>query len=312
MVEGERRRRRPRCASCAERRAPRGGAAARSPATGDFARGESPVRDRGSSGRRSSGDAGRARGRRIRVENRRERAGAERAATAARRSRRSLHLDPPAAARDGRRASSRSSTRPCDSVNTWPVLASPAGRRDARRGDRAARPPADRAREPRQPFDTTEIEEALLLHVQALSDGERAEIERAGPGGARDDRARARRSTPRGDRCAARPGGAARPGRRASRRGRRAAVRDPSAGCPRSRSDGVTFRRGGQRGAPARPRRRPPGADARGPHAHGRADLPRLRRQGAPRRHVDDARPGAAARDRPLPLFFAPEVEVVE
>ena len=39
-------------------------------------------------------------------------------------------------------------------------------------------------------FDSTEIEEALLLHVQALSDGERAEIERPGSGGARDDRAR--------------------------------------------------------------------------------------------------------------------------
>ena len=32
-------------------------------------------------------------------------------------------------------------------------------------------------------FDSTEIEEALLLHVQVLSDEEREEIERAGPDG---------------------------------------------------------------------------------------------------------------------------------
>ena len=38
-------------------------------------------------------------------------------------------------------------------------------------------------------FDNTEIEEALLLHVQALCDAERARDRRAGPGGARDDRA---------------------------------------------------------------------------------------------------------------------------
>ena len=38
-------------------------------------------------------------------------------------------------------------------------------------------------------FDSTEIEEALLLHVHALSESEREEIARAGPGGPRDGRA---------------------------------------------------------------------------------------------------------------------------
>ena len=40
----------------------------------------------------------------------------------------------------------------CENVNTWPVLASPGGRRGARGGDVPARPPADRAGEPRQPL----------------------------------------------------------------------------------------------------------------------------------------------------------------
>ena len=44
-------------------------------------------------------------------------------------------------------------------------------------------------------FDSTEIEEALLLHVQALSDAERAEIERADPA-VREMIARAAAATP--------------------------------------------------------------------------------------------------------------------
>ena len=47
-------------------------------------------------------------------------------------------------------------------------------------------------------FDNTEIEEALLLHVQTLSDAERAADRRAGPGGPRDDRA-GRTATPERD-----------------------------------------------------------------------------------------------------------------
>ena len=45
-------------------------------------------------------------------------------------------------------ASSRRSTGRAASVNTFPVLARRRRRRGGRRGDRAARPPADRAREP--------------------------------------------------------------------------------------------------------------------------------------------------------------------
>ena len=45
-------------------------------------------------------------------------------------------------------------------------------------------------------FDSTEIEEALLLHVQTLSDAERAEIERADPA-VREMVARAAAATPK-------------------------------------------------------------------------------------------------------------------
>jgi hypothetical protein len=69
----------------------------------------------------------------------------------------------------------------CQSVNTWPVLATPED--DALLGAAIVLPdhpqlaPESRA----NLFDGTEIEEALLLHVQALSDGEREEIARQDP-----------------------------------------------------------------------------------------------------------------------------------
>lgn len=68
----------------------------------------------------------------------------------------------------------------CENVNTWPVLASPAD--DAVLGaaillpDHPAIAPESRV----NTFDNTEIEEALLLHVQTLSDSEREAIESAG------------------------------------------------------------------------------------------------------------------------------------
>jgi hypothetical protein len=70
---------------------------------------------------------------------------------------------------------------PPTSVNTYPVLASETD--DAVLGTTYALPDHPRiAPESRGGlFDSTEIEEALLLHVQVLSDGERAEIERADP-----------------------------------------------------------------------------------------------------------------------------------
>ncbi len=70
---------------------------------------------------------------------------------------------------------------PCGSVNTFPVLASPAD--DVVVGAAIVLPDHPQlAPESRGGlFDSTEIEEALLLHVKALSDGEREEIERQDP-----------------------------------------------------------------------------------------------------------------------------------
>jgi hypothetical protein len=71
--------------------------------------------------------------------------------------------------------------RSYDSVNTFPVLATPAD--DAVLGAAIVLPDHPQiAPESRGSlFDGTEIEEALLLHVQVLSDEERAEIEQQDP-----------------------------------------------------------------------------------------------------------------------------------
>ena len=70
---------------------------------------------------------------------------------------------------------------PCESVNTWPVLASPED--DVMLGAAIILPDHPQiAPESRgNLFDNTEIEEALVLHVQVLSDEERAEIEQQDP-----------------------------------------------------------------------------------------------------------------------------------
>ena len=76
---------------------------------------------------------------------------------------------------------------PCHSVNTWPVLASPGDDVDAEIAivlpDHSQIAPESRG----NLFDNTEIEEALVLHVQALSDVERAALEEQDPA-VRDDR----------------------------------------------------------------------------------------------------------------------------
>jgi hypothetical protein len=71
--------------------------------------------------------------------------------------------------------------RPCQSVNTFPVLATPAD--DVVLGAAIVLPDhPEIAPESRGGlFDSTEIEEALLLHVQVLSDAERSEIEQQDP-----------------------------------------------------------------------------------------------------------------------------------
>jgi hypothetical protein len=85
--------------------------------------------------------------------------------------------------------------RHCPSINTFPVLAS--AEDDVVVGATIVLPDHPQiAPESRGSlFDGTEIEEALLLHVQALSDGEREEIERQDPA-VREMIARAAAATP--------------------------------------------------------------------------------------------------------------------
>jgi hypothetical protein len=85
--------------------------------------------------------------------------------------------------------------RACDSVNTFPVLASDAD--DVMLGAAIMLPdhPSIAPESLGGLFDSTEIEEALLLHVHVLSDGERAEIERQDPA-VREMVARAAAATP--------------------------------------------------------------------------------------------------------------------
>ncbi len=69
----------------------------------------------------------------------------------------------------------------CENVNTWPVLASPGD--DVVLGAAMFLPDHPRIAPESLGglFDNTEIEEALLLHVQTLSEEERAEVEAAEP-----------------------------------------------------------------------------------------------------------------------------------
>ena len=127
---------------------------------------------------------------------------------------------------------------PCRSVNTWPVLASPAD--DVMLGAAIVLPDHPQiAPESRgNLFDNTEIEEALVLHVQALSDAERAAIEQQDPA-VREMIERA---------------GAVTPDELLKLHGRMtleppqpsAAVRDPTRGLPEVEVEGVVFRRGGR------------------------------------------------------------------
>ncbi len=133
---------------------------------------------------------------------------------------------------------------PCDSVNTWPVLASPDD--DVMLGAAIVLPDHPRiAPESRgNLFDNTEIEEALVLHVHALSDAERAEIEDQDPA-VREMLERAMAVTPEEvlklhGRVEVRDPITREPPRPS------AAVRDPTRGLPEVEVDGVVFRRGGR------------------------------------------------------------------
>lgn len=133
---------------------------------------------------------------------------------------------------------------PCDSVNTWPVLASRDD--DVMLGTAIVLPDHPQiAPESRgNLFDNTEIEEALVLHVQVLSDEERAELEHQDPA-VREMIERASAVTPEEllnlhGRVEVRDPVTREPPRPS------ADVRDPTRGLPEAEVDGVVFRRGGQ------------------------------------------------------------------
>jgi hypothetical protein len=119
---------------------------------------------------------------------------------------------------------------PCDSVNTWPVLASPAD--DLMLGAAIVLPDHPQiAPESRGTlFDNTEIEEALVLHVQVLSDTEREQIARQDPA-VREMVERASAVTP---------------DQLSELHGRMKEIHDPTQGLPEVEVEGRVFRRGGR------------------------------------------------------------------
>ena len=201
--------------------------------------------------------------------------------------------------------------RPCASVNTFPVLATAAD--DAVLGAAIVLPDHPQiAPESRGGlFDSTEIEEALLLHVKTLSDAEREEIERADPA-VRDMVARAAAATAEDI--------SALHGRMTLRDPVTVAppepppgLADPSAGEHQAAVDGVTFRRGG------RVRLRPgPDADLHARLLDGRtATIERIFVDYDGKTHLgvtidDDPGQELMRETNRFLFFFAPEVEVIE
>ena len=176
----------------------------------------------------------------------------------------------------------------CENVNTWPVLAAPDD--DVVLGAAMFLPDHPRIAPESlgNLFDNTEIEEALLLHVQTLSEEERREIAAQDPK-VREMVERAERATPEqmlGLHGRLEPG-------------------HPQLGEPEATVGERTIRRGARVVLqPAQGRRRPLRHDPRRPRGDGRADLRRLRGRRPPRRHRRRRpRPGADARERPLPVL---------
>ena len=182
------------------------------------------------------------------------------------------------------------------SVNTYPVLATAAD--DVVLGTTIVLPdhPQIAPESHGSLFDSTEIEEALLLHVQALSDAERAEIAAADPK-VREMIVRAETASP--DEILALHG--------------RLTMRDPREGEPEATVGDVSFRRGGK--VVLRP---PVDADLHARLLDGRsATLERILVDYDGRVHLGvtvDGDPGQELmRDTGRFLyFFAEEVEVVE
>jgi hypothetical protein len=133
---------------------------------------------------------------------------------------------------------------PCGSVNTFPVLALPDD--TAVVGAAIVLPDHPQiAPESRGGlFDSTEIEEALLLHVQVLSDSERAEIERHDPA-VREMIARAAAATPE-DILALHGRVTVRDPETTEPPSEPADLPDPRAGEESAEVDGVRFTRGGK------------------------------------------------------------------
>jgi hypothetical protein len=199
----------------------------------------------------------------------------------------------------------------CESVNTYPVLV---GEEDDRvLGTTIVLPDHPQlAPESRGGlFDSTEIEEALLLHVQVLSDSERAEIERADPA-VREMVARAAAATPEDiialhGRVTLRDPVSNEPPSEPE------GLPDPTAGEPEAIVDGVRFVRGGH--VVLRP-----GADA---DLHARllegrtATVERILVDVEGKVHLgvtvdDDPGQELLRETGRLLYFFAPEVEVIE
>jgi hypothetical protein len=132
--------------------------------------------------------------------------------------------------------------RPCHSVNTFPVLASPAD--DVVLGAAIVLPdhPEVAPESHGGLFDSTEIEEALLLHVQVLSDAERAEIEQQDPA-VREMIARAAAATPE-EIVALHGRVTVRDPHTTEPPSEPPGLVDPRAGEEAAEIDGVTFRRG--------------------------------------------------------------------
>ena len=198
----------------------------------------------------------------------------------------------------------------CHSENTWPVLATPDD--DVMLGAAIVLPdhPQLAPESLGNLFDSTEIEEALLLHVQALSDEEREEIARQDPV-VSEMVARAAATTPEEllglhGRVTVRDPVTREPPTPSS------AVRDPSAGEPEAEADGKRFRRGGK--VVLRPA---PDADLHARMLDGRsATIERIFVDYDGRVHLgvtvdDDPGQDLMRETGRFLFFFAPEVEVI-
>lgn len=197
------------------------------------------------------------------------------------------------------------------SVNTYPVLATESD--DAVLGTTYVLPDHPQiAPESRGGlFDSTEIEEALLLHVQVLSEGERAEIERADPA-VREMIERAAAATPE-DIAALHGRVEIRDPQTLTPPAEPPNLPDPAAGRPYAIVGGVRFSRGGK--VVIRPG---PEADIQARMLDGRtATVERILTDYDGKTHLgvtidDDPGQDLMRETGRFLYFFAPEVEVIE